>query len=162
MPIDLMFDGVIAILVSVMIGYAAILNRRLRRFREAEGELRHVIASLTDATAKADASLARIKEVAKRAGSTNVRNFDSAKLEDRTVDARRISGDLSVLIEKGERLAERLTGPAAGKDSAGAGRRLGSDAPGIARNISSSARSTSARLPSAAERELIEALKAAR
>ncbi len=123
------------------IAYCAVLNRRLGALRRGERELRGVLAGFADAAARAETSVARLKQ-------TGEAMADS--LRDRIEEARAVYDDLSFIVDRSDDLASRLAAapPAARQTpSAPRGGALGHDAgAGLSR----------------AERELLEALDAGR
>lgn len=132
---------VVALLIATIV-YASVLNRRLRKLRDGEGELRAAIETFNEAASDAEARFADMKGAAKRNGVLRAGTTDPKFLKQQIVNAERLTDDLRVLIGRGEVLADRL-------DSAGA-----------ARTTTSARRQGSPR--SAAERELLSALKSAK
>jgi len=61
--LSLAFEALVAVLLLVMIFYAARLNQRLAGLRAHEAELQDGIARFSDATARAEASAGRLKTV---------------------------------------------------------------------------------------------------
>ena len=61
MTVSLALDGLIVILLALTIGYAIVLNRKLKRLRDGEGELRAMIDTFDKSAATAEANLSRIK-----------------------------------------------------------------------------------------------------
>lgn len=53
--IDLIANGVVAVLLAVTIGFAFVLNRRLQLLRQNQGELLRLATALNQATARARA-----------------------------------------------------------------------------------------------------------
>lgn len=132
---------VVALLIATIV-YASVLNRRLRKLREGEGEMRAAIETFNQAASVAETRFADMKGAAKGNGVSRAGTTDPKFLKQQIVNAERLSDDLRVLIGRGEVLADRL-------DSAGA-----------ARPTKSVRREDSPR--SATERELLSALKSAK
>ncbi len=132
---------VVALLIATIV-YASVLNRRLRKLREGEGELHAAIETFNQAASDAEARFADMKGAAKGNGVSRAGTTDPKFLKQQIASAERLSDDLRVLIGRGEVLADRL-------DSAGAAR------------TTKSARSEGSPR-SAAERELLSALKSAK
>ena len=62
--IAVILDLLIVGLLGATISYAVVLNRKLRRLRDAEVEMRQVIADFNQSTEKAQSHLDAIKELA--------------------------------------------------------------------------------------------------
>lgn len=101
MWISLIFDGVIAVLLGVTIFYCTLLNRRLGDLRSSKDELKQVIEDLTVATTNAQMSIAHLKEAGREVVGT---------LEDDVRKGRALSDELSLMVEAGNNLANRLEG----------------------------------------------------
>ncbi|MHA1567834.1 MAG: DUF6468 domain-containing protein [Alphaproteobacteria bacterium] len=182
MTFPLIFDSLLAVLLVVTIAYAAILNGRLRDMRRGREEMRGLIAGFDEATARAQAATAGLKE-------TEVAIAQPLRVE--LERGRALRDELAFLTERGERLSERIaaasapgarpaeTGdggepvpfartPAAGPRKTGARRpgaepaasgRRGEGRPG---ESNGPGKSTGSVGRSAAESELLRALRAAR
>lgn len=92
-------DGLIILLLGVAVGYAYILNQRLRVLRDSRGELERVVHSLAEAISQADAGLTEIHNVANSLGRDLDRKIDSARGH---------GGEIEILIERAESAASRL------------------------------------------------------
>ena len=92
-------DGLIVVLLGVAIGYAYVLNQRLRVLRDSRGELESVVTALTKAIAQADSGLTEIHNVANSLGRDLDRKIDSARGH---------SGEIEILVERAESAAARL------------------------------------------------------
>lgn len=101
MWISLIFDGVITLLLGVTIVYCYLVNRRLAALRSGKDELKQVIEDLTVATTRAQMSIERLKEAGKEVVFA---------LEDDVRKGRALSDELSLMIESGNNLADRLEG----------------------------------------------------
>lgn len=99
MTFSYIFDGLIVLLLGVAIGYAYVLNQRLRLLRDSRGELETVVGALTEAIGQADAGLSEIHSVADSLGRDLDRKIDSARGH---------AGDIETLIERAEAAAGRL------------------------------------------------------
>ncbi len=60
-PIGLVLDGLVAVLLVATISYCFSLSKKLERLRDAEGDLRHVIADLVGATQQAERAITGLK-----------------------------------------------------------------------------------------------------
>lgn len=101
MWISLIFDCVITLLLGVTIFYCTLVNRRLSALRSGKDELKQVIEDLTVATTRAQMNIERLKEAGKEVVVT---------LEDDVRKGRALSDELSLMIESGNNLANRLEG----------------------------------------------------
>lgn len=101
MWISLIVDGVITALLGVTIFYCVVVNRRLAALRSGKDELRQVIEDLTVATTSAQMGVERLKEAGRDVIGT---------LEDDVRKGRALSDELSLMIEAGNNLADRLEG----------------------------------------------------
>jgi len=119
MSVSLALDGLIIVLLALTIGYAVVLNRKLKHLRDGEGDLRAVIATFDKSAATAEASLSQIKGIAETAGAR--RSLDAgntpragdaqagrAALAPLVEEARKLAADLDLLITRGDVLSDRL------------------------------------------------------
>ncbi|MED5396068.1 MAG: hypothetical protein CFH05_00723 [Alphaproteobacteria bacterium MarineAlpha3_Bin4] len=95
MQYSLILDILVAFLLVVTIGYAMVLNKRLGHLRRDKGELEKLALSFTDATGRADGSIATLKSTAD-------------DLQDRIDKAGSLHDDLVFLIDRGSVTADRL------------------------------------------------------
>lgn len=99
MWISLVLDGIVAVLLGVTIFYCFHLDRRLRTLRSGKDELKQIVLGLTDATLRAQQSVAELKQSGQ----------DVAEgLTERVVGARALRDELELMIEAGNNLANRL------------------------------------------------------
>lgn len=133
MTVDLVVDTGLVALIATMIGYCAVLDRRLARLRGGQADMARLVAALLEAIGRAETTLAAFRS----AGAE-----DGARLGRLVEQARSIGDELAFLAERGERCAERL-------------------ADGDARTAEASTAATE-RPRSRVERELAAALRAAR
>jgi hypothetical protein len=98
---SLLLEGLLAVLLVATIGYAAMLDRRLRTLRQSRDEMQALLASFTAATAHAQAGLVALRD----AGQTTTRDLQS-DIE----RAKALRDDLSFLVDRGNGLADRLEG----------------------------------------------------
>ncbi|MBI1239839.1 MAG: hypothetical protein GC199_10920 [Alphaproteobacteria bacterium] len=99
MDLSLVLDIALVALLMALIAYCAILDRRLRAVRAGQGELEGFLADLTEATARAEQSIITLR--AKSGDKVS-------ELQENVKSARALSDELSLLVETGSRLAERL------------------------------------------------------
>jgi len=116
MTVSLILDGLIVVLLALTIAYAVALNRKLKRLRDGEGDLRAMIDTFNKSAATAEANLARIRGIAE--GTGTLRSLDagnrprdgeinsaSAALAPLVEEARKLAVDLDLLISRGEVIA---------------------------------------------------------
>lgn len=99
MPLDLVINGLLAVLLAVTVVYCWILNRKLGRFRNAYDQLAELIQELTVVTQRAEGSLAGFKTL----GVGVIGDLDQ-----RIKTAKTLSDELSIMVEVGSNLADRL------------------------------------------------------
>lgn len=93
--IDLVF---VSLLVTTIV-FAFRLERRLSSLRGTKEQLAAVIGELNAAATRAEAGIRGLKNAAETAG---------ASLEDRVKRARSLNDDLAVLVQSGQRVAQKL------------------------------------------------------
>ena len=98
---SLLLEGLLAVLLIATIGYAAMLDRRLRTLRQSRDEMQALLASFTAATAHAQAGLIALRET----GQTTTQG-----LQGDIERAKALRDDLSFLVDRGNSLADRLEG----------------------------------------------------
>ncbi len=122
MTVSLALDGLIIVLLALTIGYAVVLNKKLKRLRDGEGDMRAMIATFDKSAATAEASLSQIKGIAETTGAR--RSLDAgntpragdaqagrAALAPLVEEARKLAADLDLLITRGDVLSDRLGAP---------------------------------------------------
>lgn len=95
----LVFDMVICLLLVVAIGYAAALNRKLTRLRDAKRDMEKLFAEFASATSEAQGGLMALKEGSGTAGEALAKNVS---------DACRLADEMAFLVKKGNEIADRL------------------------------------------------------
>ncbi len=99
MPFGMILEGVVAILLIVTVGYCFILDRRLQALRSGREELQSVVENLNAAIGQAQTTILDLKS---HAG-------DSARLlEERIARAQNLADELSLMVQSGNSIAERL------------------------------------------------------
>lgn len=99
MTAGMVLDGLIVLLLVLTVGFAFVLNRRLATLRRAQGEFRELLSGFNEATERAQTGVFQLKAAAGEVGG---------KLRDSVEKARRAGDELSIMIDAGNRLAERL------------------------------------------------------
>lgn len=133
-----LLDGTVAILLVLTIFYAVTLNRKLSRLRSTHAEFDTVASGFRDAVAKVEGGVASLK-------------VSSTDLDRQMRQAETLDDDLSALIERGERVADRL------EEGVRASRHHETRPPSAAVLKRSAAKAT-AEPRSQAERDLLKAL----
>jgi hypothetical protein len=95
----LVADGLVALLLAVVIGYAVVLNRRLRDWRAQSTEMERQMATLNATLVRAEVAVNTLKGVCKDDGAA----LDAAQRK-----AQSLRDDLAFLVERGGSLADRL------------------------------------------------------
>ena len=99
MPWALILDGLLAVLLVLMIGYAFVLNRRLSTLRTDRDELEVFIGRFNNATNKANASLQGLRAAAES---------NAALIKNAADRAQALRDELAFLVERADGSAERL------------------------------------------------------
>ncbi|MEL7029919.1 MAG: DUF6468 domain-containing protein, partial [Pseudomonadota bacterium] len=102
---SLIIELIVAGLLLVTIVYCFVLDRRLAALRNGQDGLRDVIASLNSATQQAQTSVMQLKATGEQT---------SADLKGAITDARALADELSVMVEAGDGIADRLAGARSG------------------------------------------------
>ncbi len=108
LPVDLLLEGMLAVLLGVTVFYCVLLDRRLRQLRSGQDGLRDLISGLDMATKRAQASIFDLKAASETA---------STDLSGMIARARSLGDELSLMIESGNNLADRLEGGRTAKTS---------------------------------------------
>lgn len=97
--LGLLIESLVAVLLTLTIGYCMILNRRLKRLRADESSLRATIAELVSATQIAERAIDGLQ--------TTVRDCD-ATLGERLRNAEKMAADLSRDLRRGDEIISRI------------------------------------------------------
>ncbi len=97
MPYALILDVLVAVLLVVTIIYAVMLNRRLARLRNDKDELQALARTFGESTQRADESISRLRQTADA-------------LDQRIEKAQALRDDLVFLMDRGGSVADRLEG----------------------------------------------------
>jgi Domain of unknown function (DUF6468) len=97
--LGLVFDGGLAVLLMVTIGYCRGLSRRIKLLQAARGELGGIVAQFDQATGRAMTTLAELQTVSQRITEGLQLKIDKANF---------LADDLAFLIEKSTKLAVQL------------------------------------------------------
>lgn len=99
MNLELLVNGVVAVLLLVTIGVASVLYVRLGRVRKLKGEMESLIQELAHASTAAESSLRGFREMAESTGRD---------VEDRVRAGQALREELAFLIDRGAGIADRL------------------------------------------------------
>lgn len=133
--------GLSGLLIATLF-HALRLERALGVLKRDRGALESLVAGFNASTSQAETSVARLRQAADGAGRDIAQRIDSATT---------LNGDLAFLIERGERLADRM------ESLVRQTRPLASPAPAMAEAFEAEPR-----VRSQAERDLLQALRMAR
>lgn len=100
LPTDLVLEGLVAILLFATVVYCAMLNRRLKALRSGQDGLRQLIHDLQVATEQAQAGIGGLKEASDVIGKD---------LDDKLTQGRTLAEELTLMVEAGDRIADRLS-----------------------------------------------------
>lgn len=144
-------EALLTLLLAATLWYAVRLERRLGVLRRDNAALEALVAGFNDATARAEASTAKLRAAAEGAGKQMAEQLESAG---------RLRDDLLFLMERGEQLADRLD--AAVREARAAVAERTAQRPALAAVSPPTAEPEAPRVRSQAERDLLQALRAAR
>ncbi len=99
--VEWLLEIVLVALLAITLFHAIRLERALGVLKRDRSSLEGLVAGFNASTRQAEAGIARLHEAADGAGLQVARQVDAA---------RAVQGDLAFLIERGERLADRLDG----------------------------------------------------
>lgn len=102
----LILEALVALLLMITIGYCFVLNRRLSALRDGRDELKGLIETLSETVARAQFCIGELKKGGEEATS---------QLQESISKANGLSDELSVMIEVGNNLADRLADAAASR-----------------------------------------------
>ncbi len=146
------FELALVVLLAATLWYAIRLERRLGVLRRDNAALEALVAGFNEATTRAEASTARLRATAEGAGK---------QVAEQGEGAGRRRDDLLFLLERGEQLADRLD--IVVREARGvASDRAPAQRAGLAAMPAPPAAEPEARVRSQAERDLLQALRAAR
>lgn len=106
MVMELMIDGLLAVLLLVTIGYAIVLNRKLNQFRNLREEMQGMVGEFAQATQDAEKGIASLQSRSQTLGGDLEKQVSA--VESRVSEARSLADDLVFLVEKGTSVADRL------------------------------------------------------
>ncbi len=146
------FEVGLAVLLAATLWYAIRLERRLGVLRRDNAALEALVAGFNEATTRAEASTSRLRSAAEGAGR---------QISEQVEGAGRLRDDLLFLLERGEQLADRLdTVVREARGMVGGAPAARSTLPPMP--TPPSVEPEAPRVRSQAERDLLQALRAAR
>lgn len=99
LPLGLVLEIIVCVFLAATIGYCAVLDRRLRAMRSGQDGLRALIGDLNTATTRAVTAIDGLKQAS---AATN------DELGERMRRAGALADELALMIEAGDRIADRL------------------------------------------------------
>lgn len=147
------FEVALAVLLAATLWYAIRLERRLGVLRRDNDALEALVAGFNEATTRAEASTARLRAAAEGAGR---------QVAEQVEGAGRLRDDLLFLLERGEQLADRLDTVVREARGVATDRAAPPRASLSAMPPPTAAEPEAPRVRSQAERDLLQALRAAR
>jgi len=135
----------LVVLLAATLFHAVRLERALGVLKRDRVQLQELVAGFNDSTRQAEIGIQRLRAVADGAGAQIARHVDAGLP---------LKSDLAMLIERGNRLADRLDALVS------AGRPLVSEPPRL--TVVSDSDTAEPRVRSQAERDLLKALRMAR
>lgn len=99
LPLGQIIEIMVGVLLALTIGYCAMLNERLKRLRQDEGQLKSMVGELINATKVAERAIAALKGTVQEA---------ERSIGDRLEEADLLSKELTRLVDEGRRLTQRV------------------------------------------------------
>lgn len=155
--VNMILDVLIVILLLATIFFTATLSRRLRVLRDAEGDLARLMKEVSEAAAAAEASLSQIREWA----SSGSGQLNRHQLNRQIERGRQLIDELAILIRRADSLAERLGTVGASPTAVEPNIKTDGTPKPVSTGSGRSVRRPDGE-PTAAERDLLEALRAVR
>ena len=143
--LNLVIDGVVALLLATTLIYCVVLNRRLSVMRNAQSDLHGLVEEFNQATEKAKSGILELKKTSGEAGLA---------LQLEMKQARGLADELRLISESADRIAQRL--------DASIGRARGNRAAAGGNSSQPTRDKAGAKIRSHVEKELLHALRQAR
>ena len=99
MPFNVFLEIIVCVFLAATIAYCAMLDRRLRAMRSGQDGLRDLVGELNGATQRAVSAIEALRQASE---ATN------EELGERVRSGRALADELSLMVEAGNRIAERL------------------------------------------------------
>lgn len=100
LPLGTILELIVCVFLGATIAYCAMLDRRLRAMRSGQDGLRELVGELNNATQRAVSAIEALKQASAATGD---------ELGESVNRARVLADELALMIESGERIAERIT-----------------------------------------------------
>ncbi len=100
MTMEMIVNLVVLVLLAAAIGWAIVLDRRLRDLRAGRDGVKQSVLDLSNAAARAEAAVAALRQAAEKSG---------AELATQQTRAKAAADELGFLVSAAEGLAGRLT-----------------------------------------------------
>lgn len=149
LPLGTILELIVCVFLGATIAYCAMLDRRLRAMRSGQDGLRDLVVELNNATQRAVSAIEALKQASAATGDD---------LGGRVTEARALADDLSLMIESGERIAEKIGRIAIAADRPA----VAQPATGPRNGVTPKPAGRDAALAARAANQLLEALKKAR
>lgn len=145
LPFSTVLEIVVCLFLAATIAYCAIIDRKLRAMRAGQDGLRELIGDLGSATQNAVAAIDGLKRASEQTGE---------ELAERIRRAKALSDELSVMVEAGGSIADRLS-----RGERSSLSRPVQVSPTVSRGVSRPASPRDAATAARAASQLLEALK---
>lgn len=100
LPFSTVLELVVCLFLAATIAYCAIIDRKLRAMRAGQDGMRELIGDLGAATQDAVMAIEGLKRASEQSGNELAESIRQAKM---------LSDELSVMVEAGRRIADRLS-----------------------------------------------------
>lgn len=100
-PLDMMLEVIVCVFLAATIGYCATIDRRLRAMRDGQDGLRDLVVELSNATQQATNAIAHLRQASDATGKA---------LSDQVKRGQALADELSVMVQAGNDIANRLGG----------------------------------------------------
>lgn len=99
LPFSMVLELVVCLFLAATIAYCAVIDRKLRAMRAGQDGMRELIGDLGAATQDAVTAIERLKRASEQSGN---------QLAESIREAKTLSDELSVMVEAGHSIADRL------------------------------------------------------
>lgn len=140
LPFSTVLEIIVCLFLAATIAYCAVLDRKLRAMRAGQDGMRELVVELNTATQRAVGAIDGLKRASENSGE---------ELAERIRVARGLADELSLMVESGNSIAERL----------GRAERNAQAAPAVTRPAARPVSPRDAATAARAANQLLEALK---
>ncbi|MDX5367293.1 MAG: DUF6468 domain-containing protein [Alphaproteobacteria bacterium] len=99
LPFSTVLEIIVCLFLAATIAYCAVLDRKLRAMRAGQDGMRELVSELNNATQRAVGAIDGLKRASEESGE---------ELAERIRRARGLADELSLMLESGNSIAERL------------------------------------------------------